>query len=70
MKRSDLTSKDTSLWSSGICTVFIASMKLQLSVDCSLRWDSSVTGLRILVKYLEIWLVEDPQNETMGRIVS
>ena len=31
--KSDLTSKDTSLWLSGICSVLIASMKL--SVDCS-----------------------------------
>ena len=44
---SDLTSKDTNLWSSGICTVLIASMKL--SVDCSLCRDLSVKGLRMLV---------------------
>ena len=44
--KSDLTSKDTSLWSSGICTVLIASMKL--SVDCSLCRDLSVKGLRKL----------------------
>ena len=35
--KSDLASKDTSLWLSGICTFLIASMKL--SVDCSLCWD-------------------------------
>ena len=51
--KSGLTSKDTSLWSSGICTVLIASMKL--SVDCSLCRDSSVKGLRMLVKCLESW---------------
>ena len=31
--KSDLTSKDTNLWSSGICPVLIALIKL--SVDCS-----------------------------------
>ena len=51
--KSDLRSKDTSLWSSGICAVLIASMKL--SVDCSLCRDSSVNGLRMLVKSLESW---------------
>ena len=59
--KSDLTLKDTSLWSSGICTVLIASMKL--SVDCSLCRDWSVKGLRMLVHG-----VGDAQNETMGRI--
>ena len=49
--RSDLTSTDTSLWSSGICTVLMASMKL--SVDCTLCRDSSVKVLRMLVKCLE-----------------
>ena len=53
MVKSDLTSKDTSLWSSSICTVLTASMKL--SVDCSLCRDSSVKGLRMLVKCLESW---------------
>ena len=43
--KSDLTSKDTSLSSSGICTVLIASMKL--SLDSSLSRDSSVKGLRM-----------------------
>ena len=43
--KSDLTSKDTSLWSSGICTVLIVSMKL--SVDCSLCRDLLVKGLTI-----------------------
>ena len=51
--KSDLTSKDTSLWSSGICTVLIASMKL--CVDCGLCRDSSGKGLRMLVKCLESW---------------
>ena len=39
---SDFTSKDTSLWSSGICIVLMASIKF--SVDCSLCLDSSVRG--------------------------
>ena len=39
--KSDWTSKDTSLWSSGICIVFIASMKL--SVDCSLCHDLTMS---------------------------
>ena len=43
--KSDLMSKDPSLWSSGICTVLIASMKL--SVDFSLCRGSSVKGLRM-----------------------
>ena len=64
--KSDLTSKDTSLWSSGICTVLMASMKL--SVDRNLCRNSSVKGLRMLLKYLESWQVGNPQNETMGRI--
>ena len=51
--KSDLTSKDTSLWSSGICIVLIASMKL--SVDCILCRDLSVKGLRMLVKCFESW---------------
>ena len=51
--QSDLTSKDTSLWSSGICAVLKASMKL--SVDCSLCHDLSVKGLRMLVKCFESW---------------
>ena len=51
--KSDLTSKDTSLWSSDICTVLIASMKL--SLECSLCRDSSVKGLRMLVQCLESW---------------
>ena len=50
--KSDLTSRDTSLWSSGIRIILIASMKL--SVDCSLCQDSSVKGLRMLVKCLEV----------------
>ena len=51
--KSDLTWKDTSLWSSGIRTVLIVSVKLP--VDCSLCQDSSVKGLRMLVKCLESW---------------
>ena len=51
--KSDLTSKDTSLWSSGICTVLIASMKLP--VGCSLCRDLSVKGLIMLVKCFESW---------------
>jgi len=51
--KSNLMSKDTSLWSSGIRTVLMASMKV--SVDCSLSWDSSVKGLRMPVKCLETW---------------
>ena len=51
--KSDLTSKDTSLWSSGIYIVLIGSMKL--SVDCSLCRDLSVKGLRMLVKCFESW---------------
>ena len=44
----DLTSKDASFWSSGICTVLIASMKLFLG--CILCRDLSVKGgLRMLV---------------------
>ena len=50
--KSDLPSKDTSLWSSGICIVFIASMKL--SLDCSLCRDMSVKGLRTLVSVLKV----------------
>ena len=38
--KSGFTSSHTSLWSSGICTVLIASMKL--SVDCILCRDLSV----------------------------
>ena len=46
---SDFTSKDTSLWSSGICIVLMASIKF--SVDCSLCLDS-VSGFGTLVKYM------------------
>ena len=63
---SDFTSKDTSLWLSGICIVLMVLMKS--SVDCSLRLDSSVKGFSMVVKYLESSYVGDPQNETMGRI--
>ena len=45
---SDFTSKDTTLWSSGICIVLLASIKF--SVDCSLCLDSSVSGFSTLVK--------------------
>ena len=51
LMKSDLTSKGTSLWSSGICTVLIASVKL--SVDRSLCRDSSFKGLRRPFKCLE-----------------
>ena len=51
--KTDLTRKDTSLWSSCIYAVRIPSMKL--SVDCSLCRDSSVKGLTRLVKCLENW---------------
>ena len=44
---SDFTSKDTSLWSSGICIVLMTSIKF--SVDCSLSLDSSVSGFSTLV---------------------
>ena len=63
---SDFTSKDTSLWSSGICIVLMASIKF--SVDCSLCLDSSVRGSSTLVKYLDSWQVGNPQKETMVRI--
>ena len=52
---SDFTSKDTSLWSSGICAVLIASIKF--SVDCSLCLDWSVKGCSTVVKYLDSWYV-------------
>ena len=60
---SDFTSKDTSLWSSGICIVLMASIKF--SVDCSLCLDS-VSGFSTLVKYLDSWQVGDPQRETVS----
>ena len=63
---SDFTSKDTSLWSSGICIVLMATIKF--SVDCSLCLDSSVRGFSTLVKYLDSWWVGDPQKETTGPI--
>ena len=63
---SDFTSKDTSLWLTGICIVLMVLMKS--SVDCSLCFDSSVKGFSMVVKYLESSYVGDPQNETMGRI--
>ena len=62
----DFTSKDTSLWSSGIRAVLIASIKF--SVDCSLCLDWSVKGCSTVDKYLDSWYVGDPQNETIGRI--
>ena len=49
---SDFTSKDTSLWSSGICIFLMASIKF--SVDCSFCLDSSVSGFSTLVEYLDI----------------
>ena len=63
---SDFTSKDTSLWSSGICAILIASMKF--SVDCSLCLDWSVKGCSTVVKYLDSCYVGDPQNKTIGCI--
>ena len=54
---------DTSLWSSGICAVLIASIKF--SVDCSLCLDWSVKACSTVVKYLDSWYVGDPQNETI-----
>ena len=50
---SDFKSKDTSLWSSVICIVLMASIKF--SVDCGLCHDSSVSGFSTLVKYLDSW---------------
>ena len=47
---SDFSSKDTSLWSSGTCTVLIASIKVFM--DCSVCQDSSVKGFSIIVRYL------------------
>ena len=64
--KSDFISKDTSLWSSCICAVFIASIKF--SVDYSLCLDWSVKSSSIVVKYLDSWYVGDPQKETIGRI--
>ena len=63
---SDFTSKDTSLWLFGICTVFIAS--IMFSVDCSLWSDASVSGFKVLAKCLDSWSVGNPQNETTGLI--
>ena len=48
---SDFTSKDTSLWSSGICTVLIMSIKSL--VDCTLCRDSLVSCCSIVVKYFD-----------------
>ena len=45
---SDFTSKHNGLWSSGTCTVLMASIKF--SVDCSLCRDSSVSGFSIVVR--------------------
>ena len=63
--KSYLMSKDSSLWSSGICTVFYG---VKLSMGCSLCRNSSLKGLRMLVKSLESWYVGDTQNETMDRM--
>ena len=49
---SDFTSKDTSLWSSGICAVLIASIKF--SVDCSLCLDWSVKGCSLVPAGLKL----------------
>ena len=51
---SDFTSKDTSLWSSGVCIVLMA-LILKFSVECSLCLDSSVRGFSTLVKDLDSW---------------
>ena len=48
---SDFTSKDTSLWSSGICTVLMVPIKSL--VDCTLCCDSLVSGRSIVVKYFD-----------------
>ena len=48
-----------------LCIVLMTSIKF--SVDCSLCLDSSVRGFSTLVKYLDSWQVQDPQEETMGR---
>ena len=45
---SDFTSKDTSLWLFGICTVLIASIKF--SVDCNLWSDALVSGFKVFAK--------------------
>ena len=50
---SDFTSKDISLWSSGIFIVLMASIKV--SVDCSLCPDSSVRSFSTLGKYVDSW---------------
>ena len=50
---SDCTSKATSLWSSGICIVLMASIKF--SVDCSFCLDSSVSSFSTLGKFLDSW---------------
>ena len=63
---SDFTSKDTSMWLSGICLVLMVLMKS--SVNCSLCLDSWVRGFSMVVKYLESSYVGDPKNETMGRM--
>ena len=66
---SDFTSKDTSLWSSGICIVLMASIKF--SVDCSLCLDSSVRGFSTLVKYLDSdYITSTPINSTPPKKVS
>ena len=44
---SDFTSKDTSWWLSGICIVLM--VLIESSVDCSLRFDSSVTGFNMVI---------------------
>ena len=49
--KSNLTWKVTSFWSSGTCIVLIPSMKF--SVNCSLWRDSSIKGLKMLVKCLK-----------------
>ena len=49
----DFTSEDTSLCSSGICFVLMASIKF--SVDCGLCPDLSIKGFSKLIKYFDGW---------------
>ena len=64
---SDFTSKDTSLWSSGICIVLMASIKF--SVDCSLCLDSSVKRFqRVSYVFRHAVGKSGRQKEVIGRI--
>ena len=64
--KSDFTSNDTSLKSSGICKVLVALMKS--SLDCSFRLNLSVSGYSIDVRCLDSWYVGEQQKEIIGRI--